>query len=156
MNLKYVHEDITGSKKGFLLGDAGLQRLLYETPSDSVKLGVSLCNVDPLSQISPDESPMTIRMGAVYTAYKNFKINFDISRQLDSDFRYNLGAEYVLLEWFAFRAGYKLTGDLEGLTMGIGIKSGFWLRKPDLTLDYSATSFGFVGMTHNISMRMAL
>ena len=61
----------------------------------------------------------------------------------------NIGAEYVFMDMFAFRGGYKFNYDEEGLTAGFGFN--YNLAGFDMKLDYSYSDFGIFDAINRFS-----
>jgi len=100
-------------------------------------------------QTEGDDMPLHLRVGVSYNALQDLKqhalwISVDAVHPSDNVESLNMGAEYVLMDMFALRAGYAslMAKDSEqGLTLGGGMKYTF-SRSLALKLDYAYESFG--------------
>lgn len=68
--------------------------------------------------------------------------------------RINLGAEYMFMDMFAFRLGYRFNYDLEGLTAGFGAKLN--VGPSSIRIDYAYSDMGVFGMTNRIAVGISL
>ncbi|MBU1077433.1 MAG: PorV/PorQ family protein [Spirochaetes bacterium] len=155
LNIKYLNERIADSENKSIALDLGIQKEVYSTPSDSINLGLVLQNWGFKFDIDPDDPvPINIKTGIEYTAYKKFRLNFDINRPVDSTLVYNIGAEYKIFNMILLRGGYKIGYDLESFSLGLGFDSGFFYSKVILLVDYSLTSLGLLTDSQNFSLKI--
>ncbi|MBU0581079.1 MAG: PorV/PorQ family protein [Candidatus Margulisbacteria bacterium] len=107
-NLKYIQEILyENSASGFGL-DAGL---LYRLNSNT-NFGLVYQNIKP-AQLTWDTHegtietmPFNIIIGVAHKINKQFKIALDINSRSDRGFGAQLGGEFMLNQYFTFRAGY--------------------------------------------------
>jgi hypothetical protein len=98
-------------------------------------LGISM-NVLDLEEINPLEHAVTVCL--------------DASHYRDHPEQLKIGVEYLLMNMFAFRAGYITNNDLNGWSYGIGVsKYGF-------TFDYAYTPFIDFGKVQRMTARFSL
>lgn len=155
INFKYINEQIFTTENKSIVVDVGLQRKMYATPSDSIVIGLVLQNWNFQTGHDPaDPVPVNIKTGMEYMAYKNFKLNLDINKQIDQAFRYNIGAEYRFFNMIFIRGGYKTGYDLESFAIGFGINSSQLYQKVIFNFDYSLTSLGLLARSQNFSLNI--
>ncbi|MBN1899314.1 MAG: PorV/PorQ family protein [Spirochaetes bacterium] len=155
INFKLLNEAFVNTENHSIVFDIGLLREFYSTPSDSITAGLVLQNWNTKFSVDPDNPvPVNLKLGAEYTAYKDFTLNFDINKQIDLGLRYNIGAEYKIMNMVALRAGYKIGYDLESFTFGLGFDSHNLYKKAIFTVDYSLTSLDFLSQSQNISLKI--
>lgn len=155
LNIKYLNERVFNSENKSIVLDLGLQKEIYTTPSDSIVLGAAIQNWNTKFNIDySNPVPLNIKTGMEYMAYKNFKLNFDINKQIDRDFRYNIGAEYKFFNMILIRSGYKIGYDLESFSVGFGVDSQYFFHKIVLNIDYSFTSLGLLSKSQNFSLKI--
>lgn len=154
-NLKYLQESIITTQNSSIVIDIGLQKKIFSTPSDSLSAGTVLQNWNfAFGLNSENPVPLNWKTGLEYTAYKDFKINFDINKQIARDFLYNIGGEYKILQMLFLRAGYKIGYDLESFSLGFGINSNTFYKSVIIYADYSLTSFGLLSRSQNLSLKI--
>lgn len=106
------------------------------------------------SSIGPDKLPLTLKGGAA-TRFFNDKLTAaaDLEMLVYDDRIYaDLGAEYALNGYLAFRAGYQAgrsNDKLGGLT---GFSAGLGLKLDRFNLDYAYVPFGDLGDTHRMTI----
>ncbi|NIA28822.1 MAG: PorV/PorQ family protein [Actinobacteria bacterium] len=76
-------------------------------------------------------------------------ISLDAVHPRDYTERIHLGGEYLFMNMFAFRAGYKFNYDEEGLTAGLGFSSD--IGGLDLKIDYAYSDLGAFNMVNRFS-----
>lgn len=162
---KYVHFGtaltLTQTKLGpDTKGYGGLDMgFLFPVLTDRLTLGLAMRNfaVDAL-KTSPDTgddlppTSLTAGLGLFVHDFESVKINAgaDVYIPFDegSDPKENLGAEFIIKELLALRAGYRVNYDEEALTLGAGIHyKDFWV-------DYSYNDIDLLEDTHRFSVRM--
>ncbi len=113
-----------------------------------------------LAKLRTDEwpLPLTFRVGIAMDLINSndhrFTVGLDAAHPNDNDESLNIGAEYMLYNLFAVRAGYKslfLDNAEEGLTLGFGINYDF---APGLGvfIDYAYQDFGVLDNTQHFSI----
>lgn len=154
VNVKYLNQKIIDSENKSIVLDLGVQKEIYKTPSDGMVLGVAVQNWNFKTKVDyANPVPINIKTGVEYTAYKNFKLNFDINKPIEQGFRYNIGAEYIIWKFFLLRGGYKIGYDLESFSVGFGIDGQtFFSDKLMFKVDYSMTSLGLLAQSQNFSL----
>ncbi|GAH47292.1 unnamed protein product [marine sediment metagenome] len=144
----------TESGTGFA-GDIGV---LYQGPFNGLQIGFVLQHfgtglkyVDEVTKL-----PMTVRGGISYTLPLNM-INLipavDVLKELDADYKTNIGLEANLMNRIALRGGYKVKSSQGGMTAGLGIvqKISFF----QLKIDYAYGGYGDLGNSHRVSLGVA-
>ena len=124
----------------------------------SFRLGMNIRNFS--SQFKYEKTafqlPLTFTLGFAMDVldfmgeHKNpLLISIDAIHPRDYTERTHIGAEYVFMDMFAFRGGYKFNYDEEGLTAGFGFN--YNLAGFDMKLDYSYSDFGIFDAINRFS-----
>ena len=106
------------------------------------------------TKIGPDKLPLTLKGGAA-TGFLDNKLRLASDLDWlpnDKRFYLDLGAEYVLNQYLAFRAGYQAgrsSDKLGGLT---GLGAGLGLKFDKFAFDYAYVPFGDLGDTHRVTL----
>ena len=137
-----------------------LNYLYYVYPQ---KIGFVIKNVGTMSALDKETFfiPMTMGVGITkqYVLKKGeHKISYelDLNKPYYAALRANLGTEYIYNDMFFVRMGYKSysnLGLLSHLSFGFGIYAAQW---HNIKFDYSFSSFGDLGLTHQISLTMKI
>ena len=135
---------------------------LYYTGFKDLRIAMSIQNFskDLMYEIEAFQLPLNYRVGAAMNMLSLF--NIDESQILtlsvetihprDYTERVHVGAEYVLNNIFAIRAGYKSNYNEESLTAGAGLKT-----ESGLVIDYAYAAFGNAfGAVHRFSIGLLL
>lgn len=141
---KYAAEKIESRTADAVLFDAGLQ--FHPTPAAT--LGLALRNIGSKPKFSAEEIdiPVTVA-GGVSLAVHGLTAALELAAPKESDLRVNLGAEKVLAEIFALRAGYKIGYDEENFSAGAGFRKSIW------QIDYAFVPFkSGLGSTHRFAL----
>jgi hypothetical protein len=148
--MKFIQEKIEqNSGTGFGL-DAGC---VYKMPI-GLNLGVAVQNLGTAIRLIEEDTklPMTFRVGVSYTReigqFGRIMPAFDLV--IDNGVKENLGLEFVILNKFALRGGYRIGLNQGCLTAGTGISHS--LGKMNLQIDYAYTGLSDLGMGHRISL----
>ncbi len=106
------------------------------------------------SSIGPDALPLTLKGGAA----RRF-LDGKLAVAADADwlandkrFYLDLGAEYALNSFLAFRAGYQAGRSADKLGGLTGLGAGLGLKFDQFTLDYAYVPFGDLGDTHRMTL----
>jgi hypothetical protein len=111
---------------------------------ESLRFGISVKNFgDELTYEQESfETPLTFTMGVAMNVLdltsaedQTLLLTFDAVHPRDYTERIKIGAEYLLFNMFAFRAGYKTNHDIEGFSGGLGFFYDF--SGVGLRIDYS-------------------
>lgn len=142
---KLIQSSIEDESATGYAADVGL---LYE-PSQvhGFTLGLAVQNLGPdLTFISDgDPLPLTVRGGVAFDA-GSFVVAADASKPRDNDVSVHLGAEYVIAEVLALRAGFLTRPEMESaVTFGLGVT---WRR---LSVGYAYVPFAEIEGTHHVS-----
>lgn len=136
--------------------------LIYYTGFRDLRLGASIRNfsnqADYLDQRF--ELPLTLDFGIAMDLFnlaasspgeKNSSLVLAVDWLHPRDYseRLHVGLEYSMIDAFFVRGGYKFNYDEEGLSAGLGVKTG--LSSFRLSADYAYTAFGDFGQVHRIS-----
>ncbi len=129
--------------------------ILYKTRL--VSLGASAQNIGtPLKLYETKFAlPVNYKYGLGIYPLPNLVIGIDINQPLDNKRSYHTGLEYWLFNALALRAGYttqKTANTGTGLSGGVGIRDPNWTA---LQIDYAYVSYGDLGLTHRISLKLS-
>jgi len=106
------------------------------------------------SSIGPDKLPLILKGGA---ARRFFDGKLAVAADADwlaNDKRFylDLGAEYALNSYLAFRAGYQAGRSADKLGGLTGLGAGLGLKFDRFALDYAYVPFGDLGDTHRMTL----
>ena len=116
----------------------------------SFRLGMFIRNFSPEFKYVEEgfELPLTFVLGFAmdildfWGEHSNpLLISVDAIHPRDYSERIHVGAEYLFMNMFALRAGYKFNYDVEGLSAGLGFKADVGGFAVDLGYAYSDTEF---------------
>ena len=150
--LKYISESLgDATANGYAL-DLGV--LLRVQDVKGLTLGGSLLNLGPAVKFASNKEklPTTIRLGSAYAlrlSRQEVTLAFDITKSLLDKVRLGLGAETLIDEQFAVRAGFNTRQDA-----GIGLSFGLGWKGPRLGADYAFVPMGELGTAHRISFTL--
>lgn len=129
----------------------------------SFRMGMFIRNFSPQFKYEKEafQLPLTFSIGFAMDVLdllneehsNSLLISVDALHPRDYTERIHLGAEYVLMDMIALRAGYKFNYDEEGLTAGIGFNSN--LGGLDVGIGYSFSDFGAFDSVNRISFDLA-
>jgi len=128
----------------------------------SLRFGMSIRNfaADFKYQEDSFSLPLTFRMGMAMDVLdfmgdhsNQLLVAVDAIHPRDFTERLNLGAEYILNNMFAFRVGYRVNYDLEGLTAGFGANLN--LGPTRLRLDLAYADMGIFGSSNRMAVGFA-
>ncbi len=138
---------------------------IYEVVRKRFYVGGVLLNAG--TRIRDSSQPLIFKLGA---AYKQKKLMYDrdalilaveTDGHIDTGVKFNVGSEYKAgftdRQYGAVRAGYRIGGDLgglSGLTTGAGYGFGFGVV--DASIDYAFVPYGVLGNTHRVSLNMRI
>lgn len=174
ITLKYIYEGIAGYSNSSATVDLAF---LYETDFKDLRFAVVVQNFGGNSSLSSDEDipvvfnrntgigldantvPTVFKLGMSITPYKTDNQSISTSLQLnhpnDNAENYRLGVEYEWKELIFARAGYKISVRHQHIpTFGFGVRTrlGGW----PFYIDYAANPTNFIGMQHNIGLRIEI
>jgi len=171
--IKYVKQDLYESlifhevegkemtvqnEEGIIAFDFGT---LYYTGFKDLRFGMSVRNFSQQGRYVKErfELPLSFKLGVamdVLTLFNTEDTSHKLTLAVDAwhprDYteRIHIGAEYLLMDVLALRAGYKFNYDEEGLTAGVGVLKSF--SNFGIRIDYSYSDFGqFFDAVHRIS-----
>jgi hypothetical protein len=148
VSLKYISETLDTQNDKALAIDLGSS---YKINSDWTA-AFSVRNLG--SSIGPDRLPLTFKGGAA-TRFWNGKLTMaaDLDWQIYDERTYaDLGAEYSLNSFLAFRAGYQAGRSQDKLGGLTGLSAGLGLKLDRFNLDYAYVPFGDLGDTHRMTI----
>ena len=106
--------------------------------------------------------PLVLRMGLAMDVAKIFwpendtiALNMAVDALHPNDYteRLNIGGEFIYLDMFSLRGGYKFNYDVENYSFGLGFK--FALSGYAASIDYAYTNAEYFGHIDRFSMRFA-
>jgi len=182
ISIKYSHESLydkaqvyvdsaNGSVNTYgdvILFDIGVH---YNTGFHTIQIGAAVQNFGSDVRYAVDNYavPMLFRVGLAADLIgpnsllledqsSRLGVAFDIFQSSDYNQQQHIGVEYEYAESIAFRAGYKLNYDNEGLTLGGGIKQKLGSLKFSIDYSYGAmgTNVGAFGNVHRISLGVGI
>ncbi len=145
VGVKLIQSSIENESATGYAADAGV---LYELPQlEGLSLGLAVQNMGPeLKFISDgDPLPLIVRGGVAFEA-GHLVVAADASKPRDNDVSVHLGAEYLIAEILALRAGFLTRPEMESaVTFGLGVT---WRR---LSVGYAYVPFEEIEGTHHVS-----
>ncbi|MCM2305257.1 MAG: PorV/PorQ family protein [Elusimicrobia bacterium] len=149
---KYFTEslgDTTAS--GYAVDVGGLYRL---PDIKGLMFGASLLNLGPPVKFAStaEKLPTTLRLGAAYAMslpHNNVTLALDLTKSVLDKVRLGFGAETVIDERFAVRAGFSTRQDA-----GLGLVFGLGWTGRKVGADYAFTPMGELGSAHRISFTL--
>ena len=148
--LKYIRETADNITAAGCAADIGALLDIKRLPG--LTMGAALQNMGPAVKFisKREKPPFLIRGGMAYSfnAFNSLSVAaLDVSK-VDSDkLRFGLGAEILLNNVIALRAGFTTRNEAGiGLTAGVG-----WQWKSG-SIDYALAPFGDLGLAHRISL----
>jgi hypothetical protein len=140
--LKIIQQKIEVEKAGGFALDIGA---LITLPSvTGLSLGGAIQNLGPGIKFIEESNPLplTLKAGGAY-AFKDFTLAADFNMPRDSEFRLNLGGQYVLKQMLALRAGFNTANSI---TAGLGV---MWKK---FAFDYAFVPYENLNSTHRIAV----
>jgi long-subunit fatty acid transport protein len=136
----------------------------YEVGYKDLALAVAFQNYSGDMQYWSEvfQMPLVLRMGLSMDLAKvlmpdneEFEINtaIDALHPIDYTERVHIGAEFVYMKMFAFRAGYKFNYDVENFSLGVGVK--FDYAGYEGSFDYAYTNAEFFDYVNRLSLNFA-
>jgi len=150
--VKYLSESLGDATANGYAVDAGAMYRMSEVKG--LTLGASLLNLGPAVkfQNTAERLPTTIRLGSAYAMKvpsNDLTFGFDLTKSLTDGVRLGLGAETVVNEQFAVRAGFTTRQDAGlGLSFGLG-----WVGRK-VGADYAFVPLGELGNAHRLSFTL--
>jgi len=150
--LKYITESLGDVSVSGYAADLGG---LYRMPEvKGLTFGASLLNLGPAVKFAAvsEKLPTTLRLGTGYEMRlpgNDLTFAFDITKSLTDKVRIGLGAESLIHEQFAVRAGFTTRQDA-----GLGLAFGLGWKGSKLGADYAIVPLGELGQAHRISFTL--
>ncbi len=150
--LKYISESLgDATANGYAVDLGGLYRM-PEMPA--LVFGASLLNLGPPVKFgsTSEKLPTTLRLGAGYglkLTDNDVTLALDITKSFLDKIRIGLGAETLIKEQFAVRAGFTTRQDA-----GLGLAIGLGWKGRKLGADYAFVPMGELGTAHRISFTL--
>ncbi len=143
-NGKFITQSLEKTSGTGMMFDAGLL----------VALGPLMIGggVQNLGSFGSDKSPMNLRGGAAFKMGQELVVAGQVDMPSDTNkMKMSFGGEFVLAQLIALRGGYRMGGDVTGMTFGGGIQSK--LGKNTYALDYAMEMGDPFAATHRFSIR---
>ncbi len=176
--VKYVTQDLGSSIVGFD-NQGGYRRkeyeegvlaydfgILYRTGFRSLNFGMCVRNFaqEVRYEVEGFQLPLTFKIGLAMDVMDLFPglrlgedallLSVDASHPRDYPEQLGFGAEYVLMNTLALRAGYAFPNDEHGFSAGFGLQQR--LGGVGFGLDYAYTPFGLFNEVHRFTVRLAM
>jgi len=126
----------------------------------SFRFGMSIRNFSQEFKYQKEgfQLPLTFKIGVAMDVldlvneehHGQLLVAVDALHPRDYSERMHFGAEYLFMDMFALRAGYKTNYDEEGLTAGFGIN--YKVSNIQLKVDYAYSSFGIFDAVNRFSL----
>lgn len=150
--LKYLSESLGDVTANGYAADLGG---LYRMPDvKGLTFGASLLNLGPAVKFASasEKLPTTVRLGAAYETslpHNDVTLALDLTKSVLDKVRLGFGAETLIDERFAVRAGFTTRNDAGlGLAFGLG-----WVGRK-IGADYALVPLGELGNAHRISLTL--
>jgi len=153
---EYASKDWAIDSWGFDFGS------YYTTGFKSLVIAMAMQNLSPDLHYWYEEFalPLVFRLGVAADLMDfiaegledvDLKVAIDALHPTDYTERIHVGAELVLLDRYAFRAGYKFNHDVETFSLGVGF--GFRFAGVESRLDYSYTAANYFKDVSRLSIQ---
>ena len=139
-----------------VVGDFGT---LYDTGFRSLRIGLCIQNMGAEATYidEPVPVPATFKFGVSMHVFETpgqtVTVAAEFKHPSDTSEKINVGAEYSLNDMYFLRAGYKLNYDEETFTAGGGARVMVGALGA-LGVDYSYSSFGYLGAVHRVGLSL--
>jgi hypothetical protein len=139
------------SVSGYALDVGGLYRL---PDVKGLTFGASVLNIGPQVKFAstPEKLPTTLRLGSAYATrlpHNDVTLALDLTKSLLDKVRLGFGAETLIDEQFAVRAGFTTRQEA-----GIGLVFGLGWTGRKVSADYALVPMGDLGNAHRISFTL--
>ena len=152
ISLKYITEKIEDERAAAFAVDLGF---LYATPVPKLNVGLSVQNLGTKIKFisESDLLPLNFKLGASYKMLEKdaLALALDVNIPNEGNVNVHAGAEYLLFDMIALRAGYKTT-TIEGLGALSGLSAGCGFAFKGYGIDYAWVPYGDLGSTHRVSL----
>jgi len=152
VSLKYITEKIEDESAAAFAVDLGF---LYATPVPKLNVGLSVQNLGTKIKFisESDLLPLNFKVGASYKMLEKdaLALALDVNIPNEGNVNVHAGAEYLLFDMIALRAGYKTT-TIEGLGVLSGLSAGCGFAFKGYGIDYAWVPYGDLGSTHRVSL----
>lgn len=149
---KYFTESLGElSVSGYALDVGGLYRM---PDVKGLTFGASLLNLGPAVRFASaaEKLPTTLRVGTAYEKklpHNDVTVAFDLTKSVLDKVRLGFGAETLINEQFAVRAGFTTRQEA-----GLGLVFGLGWTGPKVGADYALVPMGDLGNAHRISFTL--
>jgi hypothetical protein len=145
--LKLIHQQMESLSSSAWAFDVGA---MYKTPLEGLKVGGSVTNVGPMTQLYDEVYglPVQGRLGWRYD-YSIIGVTQDFIISETEKPGIAAGVECKPVEFVALRVGYRTGSDYAGFS---GLRAGLGIAWQGIGVDYALAPYGKLGMTHRISL----
>jgi hypothetical protein len=145
--LKLIHQQMESLSSSAWAFDVGA---MYKTPLEGLKVGGSVTNVGPMTQLYDEVYglPVQGRLGWRYD-YSIIGVTQDFIISETEKPGIAAGVECEPVEFVALRVGYRTGSDYAGFS---GLRAGLGISWQGIGVDYAFAPYGKLGMTHRISL----
>jgi hypothetical protein len=171
VNVKYLREDLFQYSTNLWSFDVGS---FYDTGWRGIRLAMSAQNFSSQARWlqTGDEAQQSYELPLIYRigvsidllggedlflggdpAAHRFSLNMDAIHSNDYAERLNLGLEYVFLNQFYLRGGYRINYDEGNIAMGVGVNTD--LAGFKFQVDYSYSLYDFLDSPHRFSLLLS-
>ncbi len=157
ITVKYIGEFVHDYSASGWAADVGT---LYNTGFRGFKIGMVITNFGPDMKFIKNAYPLPInfRFGGAINVIEGVDhlVTFSTEGSHPSDNleKYNSGLEYVFKDRFILRAGGRFNYDVDGFTLGGGLRLPFG-EEGELGFDYAFQEFGVLREVHRFTMTIA-
>lgn len=132
----------------------------YNTGFRNFKIGMAITNFGPDMRFIDNAYPLPINFkfgGSINVLEQTDNVltfSAEGSHPSDNLEKFNAGAEWVFKDFVALRAGGRFNYDVDGLTLGGGLRVPFGEER-ELRVDYAFQDFGILTQIHRFTLNMA-
>ena len=149
LTIRFIKMDWWTYSVQALCGDIGT---LFITNLMNTRFGMKISNFGPNLEFITESSPLptTFTFGVSTEPVENLTLGLVFDKPTDSKEKASLGVEYMILDMFAIRGGYKFGYDEESWSTGVGFEKE--IGTIHLKLDYSYSEFGYLNKAERLSL----
>jgi len=157
VNVRYIGEFAADKTASGWSADVGTS---YDTGFRNFKIAMVITNFGPDLKFIDRAYPLPINFkfgGAIDVlqgANNSLTFAAEGSHPSDNLEKYNAGLEYTFKDRFMLRGGYRFNYDIDGFTLGGGIRVPF-SKDSELRVDYAYQDFGILTQVHRFSLGIA-
>ncbi len=132
----------------------------YNTGFRNFRIGMAITNFGPDMRFIDNAYPLPINfkfggsINVLEQADNVLTFSAEGSHPSDNLEKFNAGAEWIFKEFVALRAGGRFNYDVDGFTLGGGLRVPFGEER-ELRVDYAFQDFGILTEVHRFTLNMA-